>query len=91
MVSRSSIEADYKALANAIAELTWIQYLLQELCVDLSQAPTLFCDNIGATYLSSNSVLHARTKHIAIDYHFVREHVALQTLIVKFLSSRLAS
>jgi hypothetical protein len=87
-VSRSSTEAEYKALANASAELQWIQYLLHELGVYLSSPPILFCDNIGATNLSSNLVLHARTKHIEIDYHFVRERVALQTLTVKFLSSK---
>jgi len=65
-----------------------LQSLLKELGVFLSSAPVLFCDNIGATYLSSNPVFHARTKHIEIDYHFVRDRVALETLIVKFLSSK---
>jgi hypothetical protein len=88
IVSRSSTEPECKALANATVELTWLQSLLKELGVFLSSAPVLFCDNIGATYLSSNSVFHARTKHIEIDYHFVRDRVALETLIVKFLSSK---
>jgi len=48
-VSRSSTEAKYKAVANTIAELLWIQVLLQELGVRTSSPPTLWCDNIGAT------------------------------------------
>ena len=87
-VSRSSTEAKYKVVANAAAELLWIQALLKELGVFLSSAPILFCDNIGATYLSSNPAYHARTKHIEIDYHFVRDRVASKTLMVKFLSSK---
>jgi hypothetical protein len=87
-VSRSNTEAEYKALANATAELTWLQSLLKELGVFLSFSLVLFCDNIGATYLSSNPVFHARTKHIEIDYYFVCDRVALKTLIVKFLSSK---
>ena len=75
-VSRSSTEAEYKALANTVAELTWLQDLLHELRVPVKSVPTLWCDNLGATYLSANPVFHARTKHVEVDFHFVRERVA---------------
>jgi hypothetical protein len=75
-VSRSSTEAEYKAIANATAEIMWIQTLLQELGVPHPSAASLWCDNLGATYLSANPMFHTRTKHIEVDYHFVREHVA---------------
>ncbi|XP_071683505.1 uncharacterized protein [Lolium perenne] len=87
-VSRSSIEAEYKSLANATAEMIWVEALLRELGVKLKDKPCLWCDNLGATYLSANSVFHARTKHIEIDFHFVRERVARNLLNIRFISSK---
>jgi histone deacetylase 1/2 len=87
-VSRSSTEAEYKSLANATAELIWVEALLAELGVKMKQKPRLWCDNLGATYLSVNPVFHARTKHIEIDFHFVRERVAKNQLAISFISSK---
>ncbi|KAJ0456165.1 putative RNA-directed DNA polymerase [Helianthus annuus] len=87
-VSRSSTEAEYKALANATAEISWVQHLLAELGIHLSQPPTLFCDNTGATYLCANPVYHSRMKHVALDYHFVREKVSNGSLKVFHINSK---
>jgi hypothetical protein len=42
---------------------------------------------MGATYLTVNPIFHARTKHIEMDYHFVRERVAENALDVRFIST----
>ncbi|GJW90146.1 gag/pol polyprotein [Tanacetum coccineum] len=80
--SRSSTEAEYKALADIVAELTWLQALLHKLGIRSSSTLILWCDNLGATYLSTNPIFRAHTKHVEIDYHFVREKVSQE--IFKF-------
>jgi len=75
-VSRSSAEAEYRAVANAVAEASWLHQLLVELHVPLRRTALIYCDNISTIYMSSNPVQHQRTKHVEIDLHFVRERVA---------------
>ncbi|GKV28896.1 hypothetical protein SLEP1_g37884 [Rubroshorea leprosula] len=58
IVARSSVEAEYRAMANAVAEVVWVQQLLAELQVFLSSAPIVLCDNISALYLALNPIQH---------------------------------
>lgn len=76
-ISRSSSEAEYKGVANAVAELTWIRNLMHELHRPIRNASVVYCDNIGSVYLSTNPVKHQRTKHVELDIHFVRDKVAI--------------
>jgi hypothetical protein len=87
-VSRSSTEAEYKAMANATAEVMWIQILMDELKIPCPRAARLWCDNMGAKYLSSNPVFHARTKHVEVDFHFVRDRVLQRRLDVRYISTK---
>jgi hypothetical protein len=61
--------------------------LLTELRVHHPLAARLWCDNLGAKYLAANPIFHARTKHIEIDFHFVRERVAKKLLDIRFINS----
>jgi hypothetical protein len=86
-VSRSSAEAEYRAMASTSAELTWISFILCDIGLYQSRPPILFCDNLSALHMTINPVFHSRTKHIAIDYHFVRKKVALGSLTTQFIPS----
>ena len=60
--------------------------MLKELRIRHEQARCLWCDNLGATYLSLNLVFHARA-NTKIDFHFVRERVARKELDIRFVHS----
>ncbi|GJZ94306.1 ribonuclease H-like domain-containing protein [Tanacetum coccineum] len=75
-LSRSSVEAEYRGVSNAVAEMTWLRNLLCELHTALLSATIVYCDNVSAIYLNANPVQHQRTKHIEIDIYFVRYMVA---------------
>ncbi|GJS16720.1 putative reverse transcriptase domain-containing protein [Tanacetum coccineum] len=72
---RSSVEAEYRGVANVVAETAWLRNLLRELHSPLSTATLVYCDNVSAVYMPTNPVKHQRTKHIEIDIHFVRDMV----------------
>jgi len=77
MVSRYSAEAEYRAIANSVAEAAWLLQLLAMLHRPLARSSLVYCDNVSVVYLSTNPMQHQRTKHVEIDLHFVRDHVAI--------------
>lgn len=89
VVSRSSTEAEYRALALTVAELAWIQALLRELHISLpAEPPIVFCDNMSTVLLAANPILHSRTKHVELDLFFVREKVHNKLVTVSHLSAK---
>jgi hypothetical protein len=74
-VSKSSSEAEYRAMGHAISEVIWLRSLLSSLQVHCNSPTMLFCDNQAAIHLAANPVYHEQTKHIEVDCHFIRTHL----------------
>ena len=75
IISCSSTEAEYRALATVSCEVIWLKNLFQELQIPTLTLATFFCDNQATIYIANNSIFHERTKHIELDCHFVRDRV----------------
>ncbi|KAE8725434.1 Indole-3-acetic acid-amido synthetase GH3.17 [Hibiscus syriacus] len=74
-VSLSTTEAEYRAAAMAAQESTWLIQLMNNLHQPVDYAIPLYYDNQSAIRLAENPVFHARTKHVEVHFHFVREKV----------------
>ncbi|GKD66750.1 ribonuclease H-like domain-containing protein, partial [Tanacetum coccineum] len=87
-ISRSSAEAEYRGVANVVAETAWIRNLLRELHSPLLTVTLVYIDNVSAVYMSANPLQHQRTKHIEIDIHFVCDMVKAGHVWVLHVPSR---
>lgn len=86
-VAQSSIEPKYRALASTFTELTWIHQLLSKLPSLVSSSTSLYCDNSAAISLAHNPILHAKTKHIDIDCHFIRDYIKINHINLHHIPS----
>lgn len=94
-ISRSSTEAEYRSLASAAIELSWVRQLLKDLCIFSDKPPLMWCDNISAIQLAHNSVFHGRTKHVDVVrkdivlHHVPTEHQLANLFTKPLIASRL--
>ncbi|PKU68330.1 Retrovirus-related Pol polyprotein from transposon TNT 1-94 [Dendrobium catenatum] len=86
-VAKSSTEAEYRALSTAVSEVIWLRRLAAELQIPQTSPTVIHCDNTSAIALAHNPVFHARTKHIEIDHHFIRNHLDSGQISVIHLST----
>ncbi|XP_020680966.2 uncharacterized protein LOC110098466 [Dendrobium catenatum] len=75
IVSRSSTESEYRALAAATADILWLQRLIADFRITSAEPTNLYCDNTSVIALAHNPVFQAQTKHIEIDHRFLRDNI----------------
>lgn len=84
----SSCEAEYVALTLAVKDILFMHQLFKELGVDIITPTMMFGDNSAAIALAKNPVNHQRTKHIDIKHHFLREHIARETIKLAYVPTK---
>lgn len=85
-VALSTTEAEYMALAAALQEGIWLKQLYTELIGPLATVQ-IQCDNKGALDLASDSKYHARSKHIDVRNHFIREKISDGTVSLNYVNT----
>ena len=84
VVALSTIEVEYMAATHASKEVVWLQRLCSKLGFK-QQDVRIYCDSQSAIFLAKNPTYHSRTKHIDVQYHFVKDMVeSMKVLLEKF-------
>ena len=88
-VALSSCEAEYMAMTQGVKEAVWLRGLLHELGYEMPDTDTvrLYGDNMGSLALAQNPEFHTRSKHIGVQWHFVREKIQDHTVAVEYLKT----
>lgn len=87
MIARFSAQAEHQEIVVAACELIWIKQLLRELKSREISLMELVCDNKNALHITSNPTSDERSKHIEIDYHFIKEEILSEDIDTKFVKS----
>jgi len=85
-VALLSTEAEYKGAAMAACEVAWLCELLGDLGLHVDKQVVIYCDNLNSIQLARNLAFHARTKHIEVHYHFIREKVLVGEIDLIYVS-----
>jgi hypothetical protein len=86
-VALSTAEAEYIAAGNCYAQLLWMRQTLRDFGYKFNKVP-LLCDNESAIRMADNPVEHSRTKHIAIRYHFLRDHQQKRDIKIAYINTK---
>ena len=83
------MEAEYRGAVVAACEAVWLKRILKDLGVSIMDPIRIFYDNMGSIYLARNPMFHARTKHILVHYHFIRERMQAGEIDLQHISMNL--
>eukprot|EP00253_Pinus_taeda_P014501 PITA_14501 len=87
-ISLSIAKAEYIAAADCCTQILWMKEALKDVNIGTNQPITIYCDNTSVISLSKNPVMHSKTKHIPIKYHFLREQVVEQNIILEYINTK---
>ena len=84
-IALSTTEVEYVAVASCCTQLLWMMQIMHDMQITCTPPISIFCDNTSAISVSKNLVMHSKTKHILIKYHFLREQVLEQKVKLEYV------
>jgi hypothetical protein len=82
------VEAKYVASAINCTNIVWLKHLLKGMKEEINKLVIPYCDNTSAINISKNPIMHAKTKQIAINYHYVRELVEDKKVKMEYIHTK---
>ena len=86
--SQSRTKEKYVVVAINCTNIVWLKNLLKGMKEEITKPVILYCDNTSAINISKNPVMHEKTKHIAIKYHYVRELVEEKQVKMEYIHTK---
>jgi hypothetical protein len=87
-VSLSTAESEYIAVATCCTQVIWMKQTLIDIQVEYDEPIPIYCDNRSTISISKNPMIHSKTKHIPIKYHFLQEQVAEKTIRFEYVGTK---
>ena len=82
------MEAEYIVTTTCCTQVLWVKQTSKDLRVKFNEPIPIFCDNTNTINISKNHVIHSKTKHIPIKYHFIREQVAEKNINLEYVGTK---
>ena len=87
VVARSSAESEFRAIAQGLCELLWLNIILDDLRIKWDDPMKLYCENKSAINIAHNHIQQDRTKYIEVDRHFVKEKLEEGLVCMSYVPS----
>ena len=87
-IALSTAEVEYVATTSCCTQLLWMMQTLQDIQITCTPPISILCDNTSAINISKNPIMHSKTKHIPIKYHFIREQVLEKKVKLEYVPSK---
>jgi len=87
-VSLSTVEAKYIAAANCGTPVVWMKQMLEDIHIHYDIPIPIYCDNTSAISISKNTVMHSKTKHIPIKFHFLKDQVMNKIIKLEYIGTK---